>query len=184
MSAHSPNLAATSLDLETLFIEHYSSIWRLMRRLGVRDSELDDAAQEVFWVAARRLSDIRAGSEHTFLYGVALRIASGSRRKQRSHSGPLAALNQIVASPCPRPNPEETLQVRQACELLDAALDQMSPALKSVFVLFELERVAITDIAEIHEIPVGTVNSRLRRGREEFSAICKRIQATAKRRNF
>ena len=53
--------------LETLFEAHYADVWRLLRRFGVRASELDDAAQEVFWVAARKLADIRAGRERAFL---------------------------------------------------------------------------------------------------------------------
>lgn len=179
-----PLRGADGPDLQTLFVDHYASIWRLLRRLGVRESELDDAAQEVFWIASRRLTDIRPACEHTFLYGVALRVASGTRRKQRSHSDPLAALDQVAAPSCQQPNPEERLQGRQAREMLDRVLDQMSPALKSVFVLFELENIEIKDIAEIHEIPVGTVNSRLRRAREEFSSICGRLQAVRKRRGL
>ena len=73
---------ATTLDLRALFDAHYASIWRLLRRLGVRHGQLDDASQEVFWVAARRLADIRAGSEHAFLYGVALRVASDAARRR------------------------------------------------------------------------------------------------------
>jgi DNA-directed RNA polymerase specialized sigma24 family protein len=52
-----------ALDLRALFEKHYASIWRLLRRLGVPQSQLDDATQEVFWVAARRLSDIETGRE-------------------------------------------------------------------------------------------------------------------------
>jgi RNA polymerase sigma-70 factor (ECF subfamily) len=177
----SPPTAVESLDLRTLFLDHYGSIWRLLRRLGVRESELDDAAQEVFWVAARRLSDIRPGCGHTFLYGVALRVASGMRRSSVRSSRALTSLDEVSAPTCPRPDPEQRLENRQAREVLDHVLDQMSPALRSVFVLFELEDVPIKDIAEIHEIPVGTVSSRLRRARAEFSEVCKRVQAIARR---
>ena len=55
-----------ALDLRSLFETHYASIWRLPRRLGVPAAQLDDAAQEVFWVAARRLSDIEPGRAHPF----------------------------------------------------------------------------------------------------------------------
>ena len=46
-----------------------------------------------------------------------------------------------------------------------------------MFVLFEIEDLEIRQVAEIQEIPVGTASSRLRRAREEFSAIAKRVRA-------
>ena len=62
--ARSPRPAAAKaepMELRSLFETHYASIWRLLRRLGVLSAQLDDAAQEVFWVAARRLCDIKPG---------------------------------------------------------------------------------------------------------------------------
>ena len=179
-AAASPALAPTSaqaLDLRTLFTKYYGSIWRLLRRLGVQTAQLDDATQEVFWVAARRKSDIQAGSEHSFLYGVALRVAAQESKKQRA-SQPLAdseALPQIVDL---GPSPEEQLVARQARELLDDVLDALPPELRVVFVLFELEGLEVREIAALQQVPVGTASSRLRRAREEFSALSKRLRAT------
>jgi RNA polymerase sigma-70 factor (ECF subfamily) len=169
------------LDLRDLFTQHYASIWRLLRRLGVREADLDDAAQEVFWVAARRLADIRIGSEHSFLYGVALRVASGERRKLRNAGTPVFSICPESPVPCGKKNPEQRVEDKQARQLLDHVLDQMSPSLKSIFVLYELENIAVKEIAELHEIPLGTANSRLRRARIEFSIICKRVQTVHKR---
>jgi len=53
--ARAEGCRAGALDLRALFQRHHASIWRLLRRLGVRDAQLDDAAQEVFWVAALTL---------------------------------------------------------------------------------------------------------------------------------
>jgi RNA polymerase sigma-70 factor, ECF subfamily len=169
--------AAAALDLRALFAAHYGSIWRLLRRLGVQSAQLDDAAQEVFWVAARRSSDIQAGREHSFLYGVALRVASQAVKKQRAS----AALTELSAVPAIRdqtPSPEEQLAHQQARELLDEVLDALPSELRVVFVLFELEGLEVREIAALQEIPVGTASSRLRRAREEFSALAKRVRAT------
>ena len=76
-----------------------------------------------------------------------------------------------------KPSAENLLDERRARELLDRVLDSMEEKLREVFVLFELEEIEIPAIAEILEIPVGTVGSRLRRAREEFSAIAKRVRA-------
>jgi RNA polymerase sigma-70 factor (ECF subfamily) len=163
-------------DLRALFEAHYAGIWRLLRRLGVRHAQLDDAAQEVFWVAARRFADIEAGREHAFLFGVALRVAAQESKKQRAADPitDLAALPQMVDA---GPSPEEQLAARQARALLDSVLDAMPPDLRVIFVLFELEGLEVQQIAALQAIPLGTASSRLRRAREEFSAIAKRVRA-------
>ena len=167
--------ASLTLELRPLFERHYASVWRLLRRFDVPAAALDDAAQEVFWVAARRLADIRAGSESAFLYGVALRVASNHLRRARhaaSDELDLAALADTG------PSPEEAVAARQRRALLDAVLDRMPLELRTVFVLFELEGLEVRQIAELEGLPVGTASSRLRRAREEFSAIARRVRAS------
>jgi len=168
--------AEGALDLRALFTTHYGSIWRLLRRLGVHAAQLDDAAQEVFWVAARRFGDIKAGSEHSFLYGVALRVAAQEWKKQRA-SAPRAEAEAVPRLTDLAPSPEEQLAQGQAREVLDEVLAALPPELRSVFVLFELEGLEVREIAALEEIPLGTASSRLRRAREEFSAIAKRVRA-------
>jgi len=176
-AAGTSRVAEPSLDLRALFTTHYGSIWRLLRRLGVRSAELDDAAQEVFWVAARRAGDIQAGSEHSFLYGVAVRVASQAAKKQRA-AAPLADHEAIPKIADLGPSPEEQLAQHQARALLDEVLDALPLELRVVFVLFELEGLEVREIAAMQELPVGTASSRLRRAREEFSTIAKRMRAT------
>jgi RNA polymerase sigma-70 factor (ECF subfamily) len=169
--------ATAVLDLKALFTTHYASIWRLLRRFGVQAAACDDAAQEVFWVAARRLADIEAGRERAFLYGVALRVAASELRARKS-AVTVTELDDVTALvDCDQPSPEETLMRRQARELLDCVLDRLPIELRTVFVLFELEGLPLGDIAELERIPLGTASSRLRRARSEFSAIARRLRA-------
>lgn len=172
---------AEPLELKPLFDAHYNSICHLLYRLGVSSADLEDAAQEVFWVAARRLEDIEAGREQSFLYGIALRMSYRARRKRQTHDARLSPLELADDIRCPKHGPEEELGERQTAVLLRAALEQMTPELKTVFVLCELEQLDLKDIATIVEIPLGTVNSRLRRARAEFAKICKRMQAIHQR---
>lgn len=167
--------AGTRCELRELFACHYASIWRLLRRLGVPPAQLDDAAQEVFWVAARKLADIQAGREHAFLYGVALRIASNIHRARRVE--PVLDFEELSKLADLAPGPEQLLEQRRARALLDLVLERLPLELRTVFVLFELESLAVKDIAELEKLPMGTVASRLRRAREEFSAISKRLRA-------
>src|SRR5262249_48318034 len=66
--------------LHALVREHYAFLWRSLRRFGVPHAEVDDAAQRALSVLARRLDDVRLGSERSFLFQTALRIASEHRR--------------------------------------------------------------------------------------------------------
>lgn len=167
--------ACPALDLRTLFHSHYSIVWRALRRFGVPPSRVDDAAQEVFCVAARRLGDIVPGKERSFLYGVALRIAANHARRERA-ALPWSELDAALIRD-DGPSPEAVLEQRQARQLLEAVLDRMDPELRRVFVLFELESLPVRDIAELEGIPLGTASSRLRRARDEFSSLTSRLRA-------
>jgi RNA polymerase sigma-70 factor, ECF subfamily len=173
-------LGGDPLDLRSLFEDHYASIWRLLRRLGVPLSLLDDAAQEVFWVAARRLKDIEPGREHPFLYGVALRVASNQIRRQPPIQA--AELELFPHLKSDAPSPEEHCEQRQLRAMLDEVLDRMPAELRTVFVLCELEELEVRKVAELVSIPVGTASSRLRRAREEFSAIARRVRTALQSR--
>ena len=64
--------------------------------------------------------------------------------------------------------PEQMLDQKRARELLDEVLGQMTLELRTVFVLYELEELSMTEIAATLRIPQGTVASRLRRARADF----------------
>ena len=165
---------AVSVDLRALFNAHYPATRRLLRRMGVPVAQLDDAAQEVFWVCARRLGDIRPGSETSFIYGVALRVASDHTRRSALVAVDLEDAASIADE---EPSPAERLDQRRARELLDTVLDRMPVDLRTVFVLAELEEMEVREVAGVLDIPTGTAASRLRRAREEFSAIARRLRA-------
>jgi RNA polymerase sigma-70 factor (ECF subfamily) len=73
--------------------------------------------------------------------------------------------------------PDDLADRQKARALLDQVLDQMDEKVRAVFVLFELEELSTAQIAEMLELPPGTVASRLRRARESFGAIVKRMRA-------
>lgn len=161
--------------LRQLVDGHFDFIWRSLRRLGVPHADVDDSAQEVFMVASRRLDDIEPGRERAFLFGTAARVASTFRRtvsRRREHGG--MDLDDTVD---PSPDPEQAIARLRSRETLQQLLLDMDLEYRTVFVLFELEQLAVPEIAELLEIPVGTVASRLRRARELFVMSAKRFQA-------
>lgn len=170
---------ASERRLAGLVREHYAFVWRLLRRLGLREGDADDAAQQVFLTASRRLHEVEPARERSFLYGVALNVGARARRSLgRRREEPLEAASERVA---PEPNAEQVLERRQARALLDQLLDEMPEELRVVFVLFELEELSTPQIAELCEIPPGTAASRLRRAREDFEERVARAEA---RRRF
>jgi RNA polymerase sigma-70 factor (ECF subfamily) len=165
--------------LRQLIDLHFDFIWRSLRRLGLSSADADDGAQQVFWVAARKLDRIEAGRERAFLFGTAVRVASDARRAaSRRPEGVADALDLSD----PAPGPEELAEQVRARALLDEVLDTMPLEARTAFVLFELEELSVVEIAELVGVPVGTVASRLRRARELFHTAAKRMRAKAQSR--
>jgi len=85
-------------------------IWRLLRRVGVPEASVDDATQQVFCIAARRVDDIKPGSERSFLFGAALRVASDRRRSREARVHHRTEPDEEMD---PSPSPEELAETRQ-----------------------------------------------------------------------
>jgi RNA polymerase sigma-70 factor (ECF subfamily) len=174
--AERPSRAEPHARVTAMVHAHHDFIWRLLRRLGVADASVDDALQQVFCIALRRVDDIAVGSERSFLFGSALRVASDRRRSAVQREQPSERLAEAAD---PRPSPEDQVDTRRRREVLDEVLDQLPLELRTVLVLFELEQMTKSEVAELLRIPVGTAVSRLRRAREEFKAAVQRRQARA-----
>lgn len=152
---------------------HFDFVWRSLRRLGVASADVDDAAQEVFLVLARRLDDLDDSRERAFLFATSLRVAATRRRSVRRR--PEHALDELEELPETGLSPEELSELYRARGLLDQILESMSLELRSVFVLAELEELSAPEIAGVLEIPLGTVSSRLRSARESWKSAVKRL---------
>jgi RNA polymerase sigma-70 factor, ECF subfamily len=161
--------------------QNYEFLWRSLRRLGVAQSSVEDAVQEVLFVFARRMEDVRPGAERAFLFATARRVAADWRKKQRrSREDPQLEMLELYASDAP--SAEQLIDHRRARELFDRALDVLPDDLRAVFILFELEDMRMATIAEMLDVPLGTVASRLRRARAMFESAAERLQRAGRRR--
>lgn len=154
--------------------EHYELVWRSLRRFGVQESSVDDAAQQVLIVLSRRIDGIAPGAERSFMLSTAIRVAADHRKKQARSREVLDGVD-TEARTSPLPTPDVLLDRERARQLLDVVLDELTDELRVVFVLFELEEMTMRTIAETLALPSGTVASRLRRARERFEAIAERL---------
>jgi RNA polymerase sigma-70 factor (ECF subfamily) len=154
----------------------FSVVWRFLRGLGVAAAGVDDAAQQVFLVAAKRIDAIAVGSERAFLLATARGVAANVRRGQARNREVLDD-SAIAHQRDDRADPEQAAASKQARALLDSFLEGLDEDVRVVFVLFELEGMTMAAIAHTLDLPAGTVASRLRRAREDFHAATKRLQA-------
>jgi RNA polymerase sigma-70 factor (ECF subfamily) len=171
-----PRVVVVAVDrLSEMFHHHYDFVWRSVRRLGVAPDAVDDATQEVFVVASRKLESIELGKEKAFLFGTAMRVASDTRRAvQRRRQAPADEQPELVDA---TPALDELVDQKRAREMLDDLVSQLPEDTRPIFVLFELEGMTMAKIASDLDLPAGTVASRLRRGRELFAAQVARLEA-------
>lgn len=165
--------------VRALVTEHFGFVWRSLVRLGVPRADAEDALQQVFVVAARKVAEIEPGRERAFLFGTAFRIASRARRTQQRRREVLDG--EPAERVDPGPGAEERLDRARARAELEAILEGMPIELRAVFVLFELEQMTMAEIARVLDLPSGTIASRLRRAREQFQAAVKRAAARGRR---
>jgi RNA polymerase sigma-70 factor (ECF subfamily) len=170
--AHVGSRGDDDVRLRRMLDDHFDFVWRLLRRLGLADADADDATQQVFVVASGKLGAVREESERSFLIGTALRIAADIRRSApRRREVPSAEVGIDVEADV---RLDELVDQRRARAMLDAVLAEMDLDTRTVFVLFEIEEMTLTEIAEVLDVPRGTVASRLRRARVEFDAKIRR----------
>jgi RNA polymerase sigma-70 factor, ECF subfamily len=158
------------LAFEAIYARHFRAIWRTLRRLGVRDAQLDDAAQDVFVVVHRKLASFDGRSLRGWLYAIAVRVASDHRREaSRRALVPLTdSLTDAAAGPA------RVSELNDSVRLLHRLLAQLDLAKRSVFVLGELEQLSAPEIAEALNVNLNTVYARQRAARLQFDAALKR----------
>jgi len=162
---------------------YFDFVWRSIRRLGLSPADADDGTQEVFVVVSRKLSAIAVESEKRFLFATALRVASTRRRGlKRRREEPRSWLGeegpeQDQDLERSEPGPERLAEIAHARRGLNQILDGMKLEQRAVFVLYELEEMTVPEIANLLELPTGTVSSRLRVAREEFELSLRRLRA-------
>lgn len=161
--------AAEPLDAETLrartaalFSEHGRFVWRVLRRLGVTDADIEDVCQDVFLTAHCRLGAFeQRSSSRTWIYGICLKIASNYRRRSyRKRERAIDALPESAA--------EQPLEPDERLADLDDALSQLSEAKREVFVLYEFGELSMAEVAEVVGSPLKTCFSRLHAARREL----------------
>jgi len=171
-------LADGSRTFREVFDESFPYVWRSLHYLGVPESDLPDASQEVFLVVHRRLSDFEGRSTvRTWIYGICMKVASSQRRRAHVRRETMHSTPPERVAPASQ---EREVEHEQRRRLLMQVLAELDDEKREVFVLFEIEGRPMTEVAEALRCPLRTAYARLYAAREAVRGAWER--ATGSRR--
>lgn len=166
-------LPSTAPHLRTIFDEQFTYVWNSLRRLGVREADLEDLAQDVFVQVQRSISTYEPSRAiRPWLFGFARHLASDYRRSARYRTEVLHAEVQAVD---PSAAADELVTKGENRALLLEALGALDDDRRDVFILHEIDEVTVPDLADALHIPLNTAYSRLRLAREDFARAIQRL---------
>jgi len=155
------------LEFEAVYAEHFDFVWRNLRRLGVPESALRDATQEVFLVVYRRLGEfIPRGTLRSWLYSILRRVAMAQKRQYRLQQP--AEIQRDPLADDFHPDPETDAirgqSLRRLLELLNELDDDKREALVSV----DLEDMSVPEACVALDVNLNTLYSRLHAARRQI----------------
>jgi RNA polymerase sigma-70 factor, ECF subfamily len=160
---------------ETLILRYEQPVFSLVSRLVDNPADAGDVVQEVFLKVFRKIGSFRAESSlKTWIYRIAVNEARNQRRWFGRHRR-----REVGIDPAPGEaqgysdwiedhgrSPFEVTLDHETQTMIEEALSQVSPTFRAALVLREIEELSYEEIAEILDISLGTVKSRILRGRE------------------
>lgn len=185
-------LAGRRESFGELVARHQERLYATLLRLVGDPEDAADLLQETFLRAYRKLDGFHGDSSFfTWIYRVAVNLALGERRRKRRERERF----RIVANPetenpaeterlAPEPaappetaDPAESIQREERDRAILAALDRLDPDHRAVLVLKDVEGHRYEEIAELLDIPLGTVRSRIHRARTQLRQYLRNIDA-------
>lgn len=173
-------LAGDHAAWETIVRQHHQRIYNLAYRFTGRFDAAEDLAQEIFLKIYRSLASYRleSGALITWIVRVGRNHLIDHYRRfkvERSRTDSLEAdYEKAKENPARYAGPAEALEQRELSERVHRALLRISEDLREAVILRDLEEFTYEEIAEMLKVPVGTVKSRINRGRVQLARIMRR----------
>ena len=166
---------------EQMLLEHQKNVYNLCYRMAGNPDDAMDLSQETFLRAWRCLDQYQfASAFSTWLYRLCSNICIDFlRRRRRQQTVPLTfedadGEEQTYAVPDAQPLPEEQVELKLTRETLAAAMAQLLPEHRAVLQLRVVNEMSYEQIADVLDIQIGTVKSRLSRARNQLKKILER----------
>ena len=151
---------------KTLALPHLDDAYTLARYLMRSASDADDAVQECYLRAFRHFDTFRGGPVRPWLLAI-LRNVCHAAHAGKAKLVPASERTDDVAPMWREPSdtPEEAMSRRQESDTMRRLIGELPAEFREVIVLREINELSYRDIASVIEAPIGTVMSRLARGR-------------------
>lgn len=161
-----PRAESTETVFRDLLARHRDRLYRFVLRHIGHATEAEELAQQAFAEAARTYVNFRGESQlSTWLYGIAMNLVRNhlSRSPQRLyHFEDDSALDDTAAADA---DPEQQCAMNQLVRLLERELQDLMPEMRQVLLLVAVDDMSYEDAAELLNVPIGTVRSRVSRAR-------------------
>ncbi len=152
-------------------VAHLDAAHNLARWLMRNETEAEDVVQESYLRAIRSFAGFRGGDGRAWLLTI-VRNGCYDRLRQKGASAQTTDFDEALHSGVRQTmNPETALLLAERCELVSKSLAELPVEYREVLVMREMEELSYREIAEIVEIPMGTVMSRLSRARQRLEQI-------------
>ncbi|HKQ68823.1 MAG TPA: RNA polymerase sigma factor [Polyangiaceae bacterium] len=158
-----------------IFSESFDYVWFSLRRLGVRERDVEDLTHEVFLRIHGQLD--RYDPERPlrpWLFAFAYRVASDYRKLARHRLESLEASPEATDASV---SAFDVLATREASNLAQAALGELDVERRAIFLLHEVDGCTMPEIADALQIPLNTAYSRLRLAREQLARALVRLRS-------
>ena len=147
---------------------YYAALYRFALSLAKNSSDAGDLTQQTFFVWATKGSSLRDDSKvKSWLFTTLYREFLRGRRR----SGRMVAIDDLAPAEQEIPDVETDLVAKMDASLVMNALQEVDEAFREPLTLFYLQDLSYIEIAEILSIPIGTVMSRLSRGKAQLRTL-------------
>ena len=157
-------------DMDFL-LAHLDAAHNLARWLMHDEADAEDMVQEAYLRAITNFAGFRGGDGRAWLLKI-VRNSCYDRLRRRRVSGRNTDFDEHVHSDGRQaPNPETALLLAERNELVKKSLAELPAEYRELLILRELEQMPYREIANIVELPLGTVTSRISRARQRLQRI-------------
>ena len=170
----------TAREALPLLLERYGDkLYRLGIRVCRTEDEAADLLQDVFVIALRKWDQFEGRSEpSSWLYTIAVRACRRRHRRRAGEPAEIPSLEELLPSgdsavPAPpeEDDPLDSVLRKETIERVDAAISGLPVEYRLPLVLKELAGLSVAEVAEILDLPEGTVKTRLHRGRLKLREV-------------
>jgi RNA polymerase sigma factor (sigma-70 family) len=169
---------------EELVRDHGARVYRLAYRLTGNPHDAEDLTQDVFVRVFRSLHRFQPGTFEGWLHRITTNLfLDGARRRQKIRFDGLGE-GSDERLPSAWPNPSEQLADADLDHDVAAALSALPPEFRAAVVLCDIEGLSYEEISEVLDIKIGTVRSRIHRGRAQLRSALAHRRPTGERLRY